>query len=238
MPSTFRASGINTTAVYKGQRIPECASSSNPVAGNSSSAVRDIGVPGDGEIWGARIPWGSSGSYRKRCVPRSRSGEGPVGGACDQLTSWKSPGRVTRLRREDVAGRPISDAMKGQLAQAGIPVTPRPTEHVTALAEDDPSLFASGGPLHRLTEQTAPDAPAERPSFGVEPETGTVHFVLPDGEAPSPTRGSARGWTPFTATAPTSPPRRSSVSPTVLRSTSPRPRKSRHSRNWADCPRF
>ncbi|MBL0800722.1 hypothetical protein G6539_09380 [Streptomyces albidoflavus] len=73
--------------------------------------------------------------------------------------------------------------MKGQLAQAGIPVTPRPTEHVTALAEDDPSLFASGGPLHRLTEQTAPDAPAERSWSGVEPDLGTAPFVLPHGEA-------------------------------------------------------
>ncbi|WP_256967970.1 hypothetical protein [Streptomyces sp. CS227] len=41
-------------------------------------------------------------------------------------------------------------------------MTPRPTEHVTALAQDDPSLLACGGPIHRLTEQTAPDAPAER----------------------------------------------------------------------------
>ncbi|MFJ4897345.1 hypothetical protein [Streptomyces sp. NPDC088727] len=32
-------------------------------------------------------------------------------------------------------------------------------------------------------ERTDPDEPAERSSFGVEPETGAVYFVTPDGEA-------------------------------------------------------
>lgn len=41
---------------------------------------------------------------------------------------------------------------------------------------------------------------------------------------------------PFTATAFTSPTRRPSVSPTALRSTSPRWRESRHSGNWGDRP--
>ncbi|MFE6719626.1 SUKH-4 family immunity protein [Streptomyces albidoflavus] len=76
----------------------------------------------------------------------------------DQLTSWAGPGGVTRLRREDVAGWRIPDAMKVHLVETGIPVAPR------------------------LTDQADPDTPAERSSFGVAPETGTVHFVLPDGE--------------------------------------------------------
>ncbi|MEU7373388.1 SUKH-4 family immunity protein [Streptomyces albidoflavus] len=53
---------------------------------------------------------------------------------------------------------------------------------MTTQRDAGPPLLTSGGPLHRLTEQADPDAPAERPSFGVEPQTGTVHFVLPDGE--------------------------------------------------------
>ncbi|MGW9380010.1 SUKH-4 family immunity protein [Streptomyces albidoflavus] len=100
----------------------------------------------------------------------------------DQLTWWAGPGGVTRLRREDVADWRIPDAAKVQLVETGIPVAPRLIERVTTQREADPSLLSSGGPLYRLTEQADPDAPAERSSFGVAPETGTVHFVLPDGE--------------------------------------------------------
>ncbi|WP_408907428.1 SUKH-4 family immunity protein [Streptomyces albidoflavus] len=46
-----------------------------------------------------------------------------------QLTSWAGPGRVTRLRREDVAGRRIPDAMKVPLVETGIPVAPGSTPH-------------------------------------------------------------------------------------------------------------
>ncbi|MHC8563811.1 hypothetical protein ACW23B_24610 [Streptomyces albidoflavus] len=49
--------------------------------------------------------------------------------------------------------------------------------------EAAPFLLTSVGPLHRLTGQADPGAPAERCSFGGEPETARVHFVPPDGEA-------------------------------------------------------
>lgn len=45
------------------------------------------------------------------------------------------------------------------------------------------SLLTSDGPLHRLAGQADPGAPAERISFGGEPETARVPFVPSDGEA-------------------------------------------------------
>lgn len=95
---------------------------------------------------------------------------------------------------------------------------------MTTQRDAGPPLLTSGGPLHRLTEQADPDAPAERPSSGVEPQTGTVHFALPDGEARFANSGTGpwldtlhRYGTHVTT----------SASPTALRSTSPRRRKSR-----------
>ncbi|MCU7706320.1 hypothetical protein ACGILS_18395 [Streptomyces albidoflavus] len=98
-----------------------------------------------------------------------------------------------------MAGQSIPDAMKAQLAETGIPVAPRRIEHVTTPHEADPSLLASGGPLHRLTEQADSDAPAERSSFGVEPGAGpAAPSPCPTEKRASPTRGPARGWTPIT----------------------------------------
>lgn len=85
-----------------------------------------------------------------RCVPRS--GKGRRAATYDPPTSRARPARVTRLRREDMAGQSIPDAMKAQLAETGIPVAPRRIEHVTTPREAAPSLLASGRPLHRLTE--------------------------------------------------------------------------------------
>ncbi|MGN0117844.1 MAG: hypothetical protein ACI39M_10235, partial [Streptomyces albidoflavus] len=78
-----------------------------------------------------------------------------------------------------MAGRSIPDAMKAQLAETGIPVAPRRIEHVTTPREAAPSLLASVGPFHRLTERADPDALAERSWSGVEPEPGKAPFVLP-----------------------------------------------------------
>ncbi|WP_329625584.1 SUKH-4 family immunity protein [Streptomyces sp. NBC_01255] len=50
-------------------------------------------------------------------------------------------------------------------------------------SEVEPALLTSRGPLYRLTEQADPGDQAERSSFGVEPKTGAVYFVMPDGEA-------------------------------------------------------
>ncbi|MFI8905641.1 SUKH-4 family immunity protein [Streptomyces albidoflavus] len=125
-----------------------------------------------------------------------------------QLTSWAGPGRVTRLRREDVAGRRIPDAMKVPLVETGVPVAPRLTERVTTQREADPSCSPpaarSTAPPSRRTPTPRPSAP--RPVSNRRPARSTSPCRTE--KRASPTRGPARGWTPFTATAPTSPPRR------------------------------
>lgn len=101
----------------------------------------------------------------------------------DQLTEWAGPGHVTRAGWDVVAGWRIPDFMKAQLAEVGIPAAPRLIERIVMQSEADPVLLTSRGLLYRLTEQVDPDEAEERSSFGVEPETGAVYFVMPDGEA-------------------------------------------------------
>lgn len=101
----------------------------------------------------------------------------------DQLTEWAGLGHVTRAGRDVVAGWRIPGFMKAQLVEVGIPVAPRLIERVATQSEAEPALLTSRGSLYRLTEQADPVDQAEWSSFGVEPETGTVHFVMPDGEA-------------------------------------------------------
>ncbi|SCE57466.1 SUKH-4 immunity protein [Streptomyces sp. OspMP-M43] len=101
----------------------------------------------------------------------------------DQLTAGAGPGHVTRAGRDDVAGWRIPGFAKAQLVEVGIPVAPRLVRRVVVQSEAEPALPTSRGPLYRLTEQADPDDRAERSSFGVEPETGAVYFVMPDGEA-------------------------------------------------------
>ncbi|MET9422084.1 MULTISPECIES: SUKH-4 family immunity protein [unclassified Streptomyces] len=101
----------------------------------------------------------------------------------DQLTEWAGLGHVTRAGRDAVAGWRIPGFMKAQLVEVGIPVAPRLIERVVMQSNAQPALLTSRGPLYRLTEQADPDDQAERSSFGVEPETGAVYFVMPDGEA-------------------------------------------------------
>jgi hypothetical protein len=101
----------------------------------------------------------------------------------DQLTEWAGPDRVTRVGRDAVAGWRIPELMKAQLVEVGVPVAPHLIERVVTQSGADPVLPTSRGPLYRLTEDTDPGMSAERSWFGVEPETGAVYFVMPDGEA-------------------------------------------------------
>lgn len=101
----------------------------------------------------------------------------------DQLTEWAGPGHVTRAGQDVVADWRIPGFMKAQLVEVGIPVAPRLIERVVVQSEAEPVLLTPRGPLYRLTEQADPDDQAEQSSFGVEPETGTVYFVLPDRKA-------------------------------------------------------
>ncbi|MFK0016244.1 SUKH-4 family immunity protein [Streptomyces sp. NPDC091027] len=101
----------------------------------------------------------------------------------DQLTEWAGLGHVTRAGRDVMARWRIPGFMKAQLVEVGIPVAPRLIERAAMQSEAEPALLTSRGPLYRLTEQADPDDKAEQSSFGVEPETGAVYFVMPDGEA-------------------------------------------------------
>ncbi|MFJ2239342.1 SUKH-4 family immunity protein [Streptomyces sp. NPDC087859] len=101
----------------------------------------------------------------------------------DQLIEWAGLGRVTRAGRDTVVGWRIPGCMKAQLVEVGIPVAPRLIERVVIQSESEPALLTSRSLLYRLTEVADPEEPAERSSFGVEPETGAVYFVTPDGEA-------------------------------------------------------
>lgn len=101
----------------------------------------------------------------------------------DQLTEWAGLGQVTRAVQNVVAGWRIPGSMKAQLGEVGVPVAPRLIERVVMQSEAEPVLLTSRGPLYRLTEQADPDDQAARSSFGVEPVTGAVYFVMPDGEA-------------------------------------------------------
>ncbi|MDX3573760.1 SUKH-4 family immunity protein [Streptomyces sp. ID05-47C] len=101
----------------------------------------------------------------------------------DHLIEWAGLRHVTRAGRDVVGGWRIPGSMKALLVEVGIPVAPRLIEQVAMQSEAEPALLTSRGPLYRLTEQVDPDDQAERSSFGVEPETGVVYFVMPDGEA-------------------------------------------------------
>ncbi|MFF5706591.1 SUKH-4 family immunity protein [Streptomyces sp. NPDC012794] len=101
----------------------------------------------------------------------------------DQLTAWAGLGHVTRAGQDVVAGWRIPDSAKAQLVEVGIPVAPRLIERAVLQSEAEPALLTSRGPIYCLTQQVDLDDQAERSSFGVEPETGAVYFVMPDGEA-------------------------------------------------------
>ncbi|MFC7471279.1 SUKH-4 family immunity protein [Actinomadura keratinilytica] len=79
----------------------------------------------------------------------------------DQLASWAGPGRVTRLRREDVVGWRLPDAMKVQLVETGIPVAPRLIEPETNSAKPTRPCSA---PVARSTASPSRRPPTPRPS--------------------------------------------------------------------------
>ncbi|MFJ3229320.1 hypothetical protein ACIPJS_39250, partial [Streptomyces sp. NPDC086783] len=120
----------------------------------------------------------------------------------------------------------IPGSMKVQLVEVGVPLAPRLIERVVMQSEAEPVLLISRGPLYRLTEQADTDDQAERSSFGVEPVTGAVYFVMPDGAAWFANSGVDCGSMSLTGTAVLSRPLSFSASRTVLRSTSLKRRKS------------
>ncbi|WP_406331932.1 SUKH-4 family immunity protein [Streptomyces sp. NBC_00203] len=101
----------------------------------------------------------------------------------DQLAGWAGARHVTRADPEVVSGWRIPEAMKVPLVEVGVPVAPRLIERIVFQSEGEPALHTSRGSLYRLADHSDRDVPMERSSFGVEPETGAVYYVMPDGEA-------------------------------------------------------
>ena len=103
----------------------------------------------------------------------------------DELTAWAGAENVTRADPAVVSGWQIPEDQKALLVDVGIPVVDQLIEYASFQTEADPALQTStGGPLYRLTQNhhggLVPDL---QWSFGVQPGTGTVYYVLPQGEA-------------------------------------------------------
>ncbi|MET9395997.1 SUKH-4 family immunity protein [Kitasatospora sp. NPDC002965] len=103
----------------------------------------------------------------------------------DELTTWAGVANVTKAEPGRVAGWQIPEDQKTLLIDVGIPIVDQLIEYVSLQTEAEPALqTTSRGSLYRLTQNHHGNLPPGLQwSFGVEPETGTVYYVLPRGEA-------------------------------------------------------
>lgn len=103
----------------------------------------------------------------------------------DELTAWAGVENVTKADPSIVAGWQIPEDQKALLIDVGIPIVDQLIEYVSLQAEPEPALqTTSRGLLYRLTQNHHGNlVPGLQWSFGVEPGTGTVYYVLPEGEA-------------------------------------------------------
>ncbi|MEU8711307.1 SUKH-4 family immunity protein [Streptomyces sp. NPDC048663] len=104
----------------------------------------------------------------------------------EDLVDWAGERGVTRARSSEVGAWRIPDADKAVLMEVGVPRTEdTPLTRVCFQREPQPSLpTVDGRWLYRVAENHLPIVPgsALTSSWGVEPDTGTVHYVQPDGE--------------------------------------------------------
>ena len=102
----------------------------------------------------------------------------------DDLAAWAGADCVTRAQPETLEHWRLAAADKAMLVHTGIPQVDQLIETAFLQTEPEPALHtASGRLLYRLTENHHGNTvPGLTWSFGVEPETGTVYYVLPDGE--------------------------------------------------------
>ncbi|MFL5993099.1 MAG: SUKH-4 family immunity protein [Streptomyces sp.] len=103
----------------------------------------------------------------------------------DELTAWAGAENVKKADPDIVAGWQIPEVQKALLIDVGIPIVDQLIEYVSLQSEAEPALqTTSRGPLYRLPQNhhggLVPDLEW---SFGVEPGTGTVYYVLPRDEA-------------------------------------------------------
>jgi hypothetical protein len=103
----------------------------------------------------------------------------------EELTAWAGAGNVTRADPAVVSGWRIPEEQKALLVDVGVPVVDELIEYVSFQVEAAPVLqTAAGGLLYRLTQNHHGDlVPGLHWSFGVQRDTGTVYYVLPEGEA-------------------------------------------------------
>ncbi|MEU0950142.1 SUKH-4 family immunity protein [Streptomyces canus] len=103
----------------------------------------------------------------------------------EELTAWAGSEHVTRADPADLARWRIPEHQKSLLVNIGVPVVDQLIEHAAFQAEPDPALrTASGTALHQLSQNHHGNlVPGLQWAFGVEPDTGKVYYVLPDGEA-------------------------------------------------------
>jgi hypothetical protein len=103
----------------------------------------------------------------------------------EELAAWAGARQVTRAEPETLAGWRIPEDQKSMLVNVGVPVVDQLIEDVAFQPDPDPALqTAAGNPLYRLTRNHHRNlVPGLQWSFGAEPDTGKVFYVLPDGEA-------------------------------------------------------
>jgi hypothetical protein len=103
----------------------------------------------------------------------------------EDLAAWAGAGHVTRADPETLAGWRIPGDQKSMLVNVGVPAVGHLIEDVTFQPDPDPALqTAAGNLLYRLTSNHHGNlVPGLQWSFGAEPDTGTVFYVLPNGEA-------------------------------------------------------
>src|SRR5215213_4584736 len=105
--------------------------------------------------------------------------------AYEDLVAWAGDGNVTRADAAAVAGWRIPEGQKAVLVDVGVPLVDRLVERVAYQTDPEPLLeTASGKRLYQLThERHGDEVYGLRWAFGVEPETGKVYHVLPNGES-------------------------------------------------------
>ncbi|MGX6738995.1 SUKH-4 family immunity protein [Streptomyces peucetius] len=107
--------------------------------------------------------------------------------AYDDLVDWAGEGGVTRADRQTVAKWRIPEADRAVLVEVGVPHSDDvPLTQVCFQAEAEPAVStADGRLLYLLAESQSPvhAGCVLTWSWAVEPGTGVVYYVMPDGEA-------------------------------------------------------
>lgn len=102
----------------------------------------------------------------------------------DDLVSWAGVENVTRTEPATVARWQVPERDTLLLAEVGVPTAPHLVEYADIQTEQAPQLATSDGRvLYQLTANHEGNlVPGLLWAFGVEPNTGTVYYVMPDGE--------------------------------------------------------